>query len=233
MRVFTIIPAAGLGRRMNFSPDFFGVDIHLPKQFIKINGKEILVHTIEKFEEAKSVDSIFISVNFDFIELTKKLLRKYKFKKVIAVVQGGKERQHSVYNALCQIKAQPSDLICVHDAVRPFIFSDEIDEIISFGKKYKSVIAAVKSKDTVKSGKKFVEKTLDRDRVRLVQTPQIFTYEILKKAFNKAWKENFIGTDEASLVELLNKRIYFYEIKGENRKITTSADLDYAKSLLK
>ena len=230
MKVIAIIPSAGLGGRISSSASKKSL---LPKQFLKISGKEILIHTLEKFEKAKSIDEIIISSGKDQMKLAEKLVEKHKLRKVAKIVAGGKERQHSVYNAFQNVIAASSDLICVHDAVRPFISSIEIDEMISFAKKYKSVIAAVKANDTIKTGKYYVSKTLDRSKIWLVQTPQVFSFEILNRAFEKAWTENFIGTDEASIVERIGKRVYFFEIKGENRKITTTADLDYARFHLK
>ncbi|MBM4175857.1 MAG: 2-C-methyl-D-erythritol 4-phosphate cytidylyltransferase [Ignavibacteria bacterium] len=231
MRVIAIIPSAGLGRRIESS--LKGKKSYLPKQFLKISGKEILIHTIEKFEQADFIDEILISSGREYLDHTSKLISKYKLKKVTTIVTGGEERQHSVYNAFKNSYASPSDLICVHDAVRPFISSIEINELILSAKKFKSIVAAVKASDTIKSGHSFVEKTLDRNKIWLVQTPQIFSYEILRKAFNRAWEQNFIGTDEASIVERIGRPVYFYEIKGENRKITTNLDLEYANFLLK
>lgn len=226
MKVIAIIPSAGLGRRISSSTKTKSL---LPKQFLKISGKEILVHTLEKFEKAKSIDEIIISSGKDQMKLVEKLVEKHKLEKVVKIVAGGKERQYSVYNALRNVNAASDDLICVHDAVRPFISSVEIDEVVSFAKRQKSVIAAVRANDTIKTGKKYVSETLDRSSIWLIQTPQIFPFEILNKAFEKAWAENFIGTDEASIVERIGKLVYFFEVKGENRKITTTADIDYAR----
>ncbi len=223
MKTFAIIPSAGVGKRFNS---------RLPKQFMKINGIEILVHTLLKFQKARNVDEIIIASHKNFIDKTQKLVRKYNISKVKNIVVGGKERQDSVYEALKSIKASLNDLICVHDAVRPLISSKEIDDLIDFARKKKSVIAAKKAIDTIKTGNKIVETTLDRNRIWLVQTPQIFTYQILKKAFDKAFEENFYGTDEASLVEKLGVQIYFYQIKSENRKITLQEDFFFARHFL-
>lgn len=224
MKTFVIIPAAGSGKRFLAG---------IPKQFHKINGIEILVHTILKFQKAKKVDKIIVSVNKDFIGKVENLVKKYRLNKVVKVVEGGKERQDSVYSALKSIKAEPSDLICVHDAVRPLISSKEIDELIEFASKKKSVIAAKKAIDTVKTGSNFVEDTLDREKIWLVETPQIFTYKILNEAFEKAYEDKFYGTDESSLVERLGVKVYFYQVKGENRKITLKEDLSFARIFLK
>lgn len=223
MRTIVLIPSAGKGKRLK-AP--------LPKQFLKVNKREILVHTLVKFQKAKRVDEIIIATNRKFFQLTEELVEKYKISKVSKIVIGGKERQDSVYNALINCKACDNDLICVHDAVRPFISTDEIDEIIKFASKKKCVIAASKAIDTIKTGTDKVELTLDRNQVWLVQTPQVFTYKILKEAFDKAYRENFYGTDEASLVEKLGVDIYFYQTRGENRKITNQSDLEFARKFL-
>lgn len=223
MKTIAIIPSAGIGRRFQS---------HIPKQFLKINGIEILVHTLLKFQGARYIDEIIIASHKDFIEKTARLVDKYSLTKVQKIVIGGKERQDSVYAALRSIDAKSQDLICVHDAVRPLIKSKEINELIEFARKKKSVIAAKRAVDTIKTGEKFVESTLDRNRIWLVQTPQVFTYKILMAAFDKAFEENFYGTDEASLVERLGNKIYFYEIKSENRKITHIEDLSFAKHIL-
>lgn len=224
MKVIVIIPAAGTGKRFLSKT---------PKQFLKVNGKEILVHTLLKFQKAKNVDKIIVAVNKDYIDQVNRLIKKYKIKKVIDVVQGGKERQDSVYSALKTIKAEPNDLICVHDAVRPLISSSEIEEIIEFAKKKKAVIAAKKAINTVKTGYSFVEDTLDREKIWLVETPQIFTYNVLIEAFKKAYDDGFLGTDESSLVERLGLKVYFYQVKSENRKITLKEDLAFAKLFLR
>lgn len=223
MKTIAIIPSAGVGKRFQS---------HLPKQFLKINGIEILVHTLLKFQRAKNVDEIVISSHKNFVDKTKRLCQKYRITKVKNIVIGGKERQDSVYEALKSLNAESNDLICVHDAVRPLISSKEIDELIEFARKKKSVIAAKKAIDTIKTGKSFVEETLERDKIWIVQTPQIFNYKILKKAFEKAYSEKFYGTDEASLVERLGMKVYFYQIKSENRKITLKEDFTFARYFL-
>jgi len=224
MKTIAIIPAAGSGKR------FFS---ETPKQFLKINGIEILVHTILKFQRAKNIDKIFVAVSKEYFNKVEILVRKYRLNKVIKIVEGGKERQDSVYSALKSINAEPNDLICVHDAVRPLISSKEIDELIEFAKRKKAVISAKKAIDTVKIGYNFVEGTLDREKIWLVETPQIFTYKILSEAFNKAYDDKFFGTDESSLVERLGVKVHIYQVKGENRKITLKEDLSFARIFLK
>ncbi|MCX8009677.1 MAG: 2-C-methyl-D-erythritol 4-phosphate cytidylyltransferase, partial [Ignavibacteria bacterium] len=137
MKVIAIITAAGVGKRMHSST---------PKQFLKINGKEILVYTLESFQNANSIEEIIITASKEYLNKIKLLVKKYDLRKVKKIVEGGAIRQISVYNALSSIEAKNDDLICVHDAVRPFITIKQIDEIISFAKIKKSVIAAEKAK---------------------------------------------------------------------------------------
>ncbi|MCX8056991.1 MAG: 2-C-methyl-D-erythritol 4-phosphate cytidylyltransferase [Ignavibacteria bacterium] len=223
MKTFVIIPAAGIGKRFNST---------LPKQFLKINGIEILVHTLLRFQKSKLVYEIVVAVNKNFFGKTERLVKKYNLSKVSKIVLGGEERQHSVYSALTSLNPNINDLICVHDAVRPLIKPSEIDELIEFAQKKKSVIAAKRAVDTIKTGDKFVEATLDRNKIWLVQTPQIFSYKILKRAFEKAMEDNFLGTDEASLVERIGVKVYFYQIKSDNRKITLKEDFEFARHFI-
>ncbi len=223
MKTIAIIPSAGIGKRF---------ESKIPKQFLKINGIEILVHTLIKFQKAKLIDEVIVSSHPDYIDKTRKLIAKNSLTKVTKVVEGGKERQDSVYNALKLIESNDDDLICVHDAVRPLITSVEIDELINYTKKKKAVIAAQKAIDTIKVGDNFVKSTLDRSKIWIVQTPQVFTYKILKRAFQKAYEDKFYGTDESSLVERIGVKVYFYQLQSENRKITLLKDIKLAQSLL-
>lgn len=223
MDCFAIIPSAGVGKRMNSS---------LPKQYIKINDKEIIIHTLEKFVRCDFIKSIFIPVAKEYLEFTFDLIKSYNFNKEINLVIGGAERQHSVYNALKQIPAKNQDLICIHDAARPFISLDEINNSIEFAIKKKFVIVAKKARDTIKTGVRFVTETLDRNKIWIVQTPQIFRYKELIYAYEKAFEDKFLATDDSGLIERIGKKVYFYDVQCENRKITTPADLELAKLLL-
>lgn len=194
MKIKVIIPASGSGVR-------FGGKI--PKQFLKIKGKEIIAHTIEKFNSIKLIDEIIISTQPENFAKVSSIIKKYNFTKVKKIVEGGKRRQDSVYNALLASESGSDDLIIVHDAVRPFVSKGKIIEIIKEVMKEKCVILGLPVAETVKrvNGKKFVEETIDRNNLYSIQTPQAFQFDILKKSFQKAYKENFNGTDESSVVE--------------------------------
>lgn len=218
MKIKVIIPASGSGVR-------FGGKI--PKQFLKIKGKEIIAHTIEKFNSIKLIDEIIISTQPENFAKVSSIIKKYNFTKVKKIVEGGKRRQDSVYNALLASESGSDDLIIVHDAVRPFVSKGKIIEIIKEVMKEKCVILGLPVAETVKrvNGKKFVEETIDRNNLYSIQTPQAFQFDILKKSFQKAYKENFNGTDESSVVENAGYKVKVIDGEKGNIKITTKGDL--------
>ncbi len=226
MKVTAIIPAGGYGRRMN-------AGIH--KQLIEIEGKPILIHTLEKFQNCDCIDAIIIATAPEIFIEVENLVKKFGINKVVEVTIGGNERQDSVYNALQMMVYHHTEIVVVHDAVRPFITCEKICEVISACKETGAAILAVKPKETVKldSGNGFVEKTLDRNSLWLVQTPQAFYYTILQQAYKKAYADSFYGTDDASLVERLGVKVKIVEGLYENIKITTPEDIEFAKMFLK
>lgn len=218
MSIKVIIPASGSGTR-------FGGNI--PKQFMKIEGKEILAHAISTFHQIRSIDEIIIATKQEYFEKIKLIIRKNKFFKVKRIVEGGKLRQDSVYRALMNLDCSENDFILVHDAVRPFISRDKILELIKEVKKHNCVILGLPVAETLKKidKKNYVEKTIDRENVWSIQTPQAFRYDILKKSFEKAYKDNFNGTDESSLAEYSGYKVKVIEGEKTNIKITLKADL--------
>ncbi|MBE6008839.1 MAG: 2-C-methyl-D-erythritol 4-phosphate cytidylyltransferase [Lachnospiraceae bacterium] len=220
-----IIAAAGIGKRM-------GVDI--PKQFLEIKGKPVLYYTVSAFEKNKNVDSVIIVTGKESIEYCQKdIVEKYSFKKVEAIVEGGKERQNSVHNALNALKDK-NGIVLIHDGARPFIMQEDIDEIILSVKEYGSAVLAVKSKDTVKIADEngFVKETPDRSFIWNIQTPQGFDCSLIKEAYEKAEEDGFSGTDDSSLVERLGVRVKLVEGHYTNIKITTKDDLLVAEGFL-
>ena len=218
MSIKVIIPASGSGIR-------FGG--RTPKQFLKIDGKEILAHTISRFHKINSIDEIIISAREEYFDKIKLIIRKNNFYKIKKIVEGGKLRQDSVYRGLINLECKNEDIVLVHDAVRPFISAKKILELIKEAKKYNNVILAMRISETVKKVDKdnFVEKTIDREGLWSVQTPQAFRYDILKKSFEKAVKKNFIGTDESSIVEFSGYKVKVIEGEKENVKITVMSDI--------
>lgn len=218
MKIKVIIPASGSGER-------FGGQT--PKQFLKIDGREIIAHTLEKFNSLKSVDEIIISTKLEYFVRLATIIKKHKFRKIKKIVEGGKRRQDSVYNALINLEIDDDDLILIHDAVRPFISSKKINELINAAKQEKCVILGLPVSETIKraDNNNFIKETIDRSNLWSVQTPQAFRFDILKKSFEKAYRENFTGTDESAMVENAGYKVKVIEGERKNIKITTKKDL--------
>jgi len=236
MKVIAIIPAAGLGTRM--APPAAGKG--KSKQFTELAGIPILVHTLRKFTASPRVSEIWVALRKSEIEEFRSRLQSDHqdvMQKNIQLVEGGEHRQQSVANALAAISAAPSDIILVHDAVRPFITTQIIDEVIQAAEKYGAAIAGMPAIDTVKQVERTSEgavitATIPRERVVMAQTPQGFRYEIIKKAFDEAAGDGFTGTDEASLVERSGTEVAVVMGSPRNIKITTPADMDLAEFYL-
>lgn len=223
MRIFAIIPAGGKGTRSGYN---------IPKQFLKINGKEIIAYTLEVFEKNRSVNEIIISADPYYFKLLNKIKKKYSISKLARMVTAGKERQDSVYNGLNSLPASTGDLILVHDAVRPLLPAKVLSNAIKTAKVYGNALVCIKAKDTLIHGKVLVGKYINRESVCYVQTPQIFEYSVLKKAMDKAFKDKFIGTDESMLVQRLNKKINIVEGSAFNFKLTSKEDIQLLSKLI-
>jgi 2-C-methyl-D-erythritol 4-phosphate cytidylyltransferase len=241
MKVFVIIPAAGLGTRMASAPASKGKKAGPSKQFAAIGGTPILIHTLRKFAAAPQVTEICIALRKEEIAGFREGLEKDAkdiLKKKVELVVGGEHRQESVANALASIKAAPDDIVLVHDAVRPFVTPEIIKEVIAAAEKYGAAIAGMPAVDTVKQVERtadgaLIKTTIPRERVVMAQTPQGFRYEVLKKAFDEATADGFTGTDEASLVERSGGKVAVVMGSQKNIKITTPDDLELAEFFLK
>ncbi len=213
-RVIAIIAAAGRGKRLGSS---------LPKQFLKVRGRTILEMSVEAFEQNKYVDEIFVAANADYCELTEKLCRGFsKLKKIVA---GGAERQDSVRAALDCLRGE-NGIVLVHDAARPFVSEAVINAVIEGTADFGAAIPTVPAKDTIRQVDGTGSRTLQRETLARVQTPQGFRISLLKHAFEKAQAEGFLGTDDASLVERMGINISMVQGEDANRKITTREDLE-------
>ena len=241
MKVFAIIPAAGLGTRMISAPREKGAKPTASKQFAELHGIPILVRTLTSFAQARNVTQIYVALRAGEIEQFRDRL-KQDFPEISArnpvLVEGGEHRQISVANALSKISAAPDDVVLVHDAVRPFVTEDVINSVIDAAKHYGAAIAGVPAIDTVKQVERTAEgavikATIPREKVVLAQTPQGFRYDVLKKAFDEASADGFVGTDEASLVERSGHPVAVVMGSARNMKITTPADLEMAEFYLK
>ena len=234
MKVIVIIPAAGLGTRM--APPSLGKG--KSKQFAELNGTPILIHTLRKFAASAPVTDIYVALRPE--EMTEFRARLYKesLRKPIQLVPGGEHRQQSVANAIDAISAGPDDIVLVHDAVRPFVSEDIIEQVIQAAQKYGAAIAGMPAVDTVKQVDRTAEgavitATIPRERVVMAQTPQGFRYGVLKKAFDDASADGFLGTDEASLIERAGGQVAVVMGSPRNIKITTPSDMELAQFFLK
>ena len=219
-----VIVAAGTGSRMNMG---------INKQFIKLEGKEIIAYTIEKFYNNSNIEDIVVVVKEDESEFFKKeILDKYNFKNV-KIAYGGKERQDSVYNGL-KLLDEKCDVVLIHDGARPFVSDKIIDKSIEEAKEHKAIVVGVPVKDTIKvidNDKNMVD-TPNRSVLWAVQTPQTFDYNILIDAYKDAFKNKFYGTDDAMLVERIGYKVKMLEGSYNNIKITTQEDLNIGSQIL-
>ncbi len=211
------------------------------KQFTELDGVPILIHTLRKFAACADVEEICVALRPDEIDHFQARLQQDGrdiLAKKVQLVAGGEHRQQSVANALAAIRAESDDLILVHDAVRPFVTQEIIQEVIAAAQKYGAAIAGMPAQDTVKQVERTAEgavitATLPRERVVMAQTPQGFRYGLLKKVFDEAAADGFTGTDEASLVERSGQEVAVVMGSPRNIKITTPADLELAEFFLK
>jgi 2-C-methyl-D-erythritol 4-phosphate cytidylyltransferase len=239
MKVVVIIPAAGLGTRMSAARK--GKKPPQSKQFTELAGTPILIHTMRKFAAVPDVVEIWVALRKNEIsEFRVRLENEAKdiLRKKIELVEGGEHRQQSVANALAKISAAAEDIILVHDAVRPFVTSEIIGEVISSASKYGAAIAGMPAVDTVKQVDRtadgaLITATIPRERVVMAQTPQGFRHSVLKKAFDEATADGFLGTDEASLVERSRHEVAVVMGSPRNIKITTPSDMELAEFFLK
>jgi len=233
MDVVVILPAAGLGTRMGRpSPEKAGIS---RKQFMLLDGSPIFLHTVRKFARCERVTEIIVAVRGDDVAWVEELLRSEKLGKPVRVVGGGDSRQQSVENALALVKPK-TDLVAVHDAVRPFIDLETIDRVIDEADQSGAAIVGIVPVDTVKqvtrlqANRAKIRNTLQRERLVLAQTPQVFRYDLLRRAFQAARSDGFTGTDESSLVERLEE-IEVSVVLGSDRniKITKPSDMELGR----
>ena len=220
-----VIVAAGTGSRMNMG---------INKQFIKLEGKEIIAYTIEKFYNNSNIEDIVVVVKEDESEFFKKeILDKYNFKNV-KIAYGGKDRQDSVYNGL-KLLDEKCDVVLIHDGARPFVSDKIIDKSIEEAKEHKAIVVGVPVKDTIKviDNDKNIVDTPNRSVLWAVQTPQTFDYNILIDAYKDAFKNKFYGTDDAMLVERIGYKVKMLEGSYNNIKITTQEDLNIGSQILR
>lgn len=230
MKVAVILPAAGLGTRMGKgSAEKTGTS---RKQFMLLEGSPILMHTVRKFVGSPRVSEIVVAVRAEDIEWVGGMLARGFPGSPVRAVEGGNSRQQSVGNALNCI-ASDTDLVAVHDAVRPFIDLETIEQVLDEAAATGAAIVGVPAVDTVKqvirgTSHVRIRSTLPREKLVMAQTPQVFRYELLKRAFEMARADGFTGTDESSLVERLDVEVSVVMGSDRNIKITKPGDMDLA-----
>jgi len=203
------------------------------KQFMLLDGSPILLHTIRKFVSSPEVAEIVVALRAEEMDWVRELLKAEGFAKPVRLVEGGDSRQHSVENALASLGPE-TDLVAVHDAVRPFIEHSLLEKVFAEAAECGAAIVGIVPVDTVKLvHRNKIRETIPRERLVLAQTPQVFRFDLLKTAFAKAREDGFTGTDEASLVERLDQ-VEVSVVPGSDRniKITKPSDMDLARLFL-
>ncbi|HDH53674.1 MAG TPA: 2-C-methyl-D-erythritol 4-phosphate cytidylyltransferase [Nitrospirae bacterium] len=235
--VIAIVPAAGLGKRFDASGR---------KTFVNINGIPLLIYTLKRLHRENSITEIIPVLKQEEIEEGFELAGKYKLNKIKQIAPGGRERQDSIYNALRLIKNAGTDspdqavpvyqdsIVLIHDGVRPFIPEGMIDKLVDNVSDTDGVVPGIPVKETIKevNSNGIVVSTLNRDKVRAVQTPQAFLFNTIKNAYDRAYSERFYATDDAALVERTGGRIKIIEGSPFNIKITTPEDLEIMEYVL-
>jgi 2-C-methyl-D-erythritol 4-phosphate cytidylyltransferase len=236
MRIVAIVPAAGLGVRMAGGRSAQGTAP--PKQLLEFDGVPILFLTLRKLAQCTELRSLVVAVRAADHQAVERHVRREEYASRVVLVEGGESRQESVEHALAAVPAD-TDLVLVHDAVRPFVELALIDRVIRAAAETGAAILGVPASDTVKqvepaggSHGSLVSSTLPRERIVLAQTPQVFRYDWLRAAVDRATAEGFRGSDEAVLVERLGHPVTVVMSSDRNIKITKPADLELARFLL-
>ncbi|GGE49498.1 2-C-methyl-D-erythritol 4-phosphate cytidylyltransferase [Pedobacter psychrotolerans] len=220
MKYYAIIVAGGSGNRMQ---------TETPKQFLLLRNLPVLMHTIKAFAQSDTQPKILLVLNIDQQRYWRRLCEEFNFRIPHEIINGGTERFYSVKNAIDSINEE--SFVAIHDAVRPLVSKALIDNCFKRAEAIGNVIAAVQSSDSVRMLRGDESTALKRDEIYLVQTPQTFSLNILKKAYLQEFTSHF--TDDASVVEALKENINIIEGERNNIKITYPIDLELAELLLK
>lgn len=231
--IAAIITAAGRGTRLQSN---------ISKQFIQINGKPVLVHTLQSFQDAFRINEVYLVVPGDYEEYCREeIVKKYRFTKVKEIIVGGQIRQDSVFNALNAIPKR-CKIVAVHDGVRPLITADEInmliENLVRLNKQdpqLKGVLIGAPAYETIKKINEdhFIDSTIKRSQVCMAQTPQVFYFKDLVFAYKKAYLDKFFGNDDAGLMERAGFKVKVILGRHENIKITTPLDLFLAELIMR
>lgn len=223
--VSAIIPAAGIG--MRFSKD-------VQKPYAEIDGKPLLWYTLQICNKHTIIDEIILMVHKSILEIAKKIVEHYSFDKIVAVEIGGEKRTDTVRKGISCL-SDKSELVMIHDAVRPLVTEQLINNVLRTAFVEGAALCAVRPKNTVKTGDSYgyIEQTLDRDRLYEVQTPQAFKRNLLKNCYNVCMKNEDGFTDDAAVVEQCGYKVKIIEGDYKNIKVTTPEDLEIVKLFLK
>lgn len=218
-----IIVAAGSGKRMK---------LNINKQYIKIRDKEVIAHTIDAFYKNVNIDEIVVCIKAEEEMFFKEhIINKYNFEN-IKIAYGGKERQDSINNGL-NILSKDCNIVLIHDGARPFVDNNIIDRAIEAANEKEAIVVGVPVRDTIKIVQNdTIENTPDRSTLWSAQTPQVFKYDLIVKAYEKAYSKNYYGTDDSMLVENMGNKVSMIMGSYENIKITTPEDIEYAEHIL-
>ncbi len=222
-----IICAGGNGERMHTKEN---------KIFLMLNGKPLIYYTLKTFSDYDRIDSVIITARREDFARLKKIIARGKITKVMSIEEAYETRQESTYNVLEKLKRMniPRDsYVIIHNAVNPFVKHSELDECMNAAFEHGASLLGFEATDTVKviDEDRFIHQTPSRSRVWIAQTPQIIRFDIALEAFEMAFAENFIATDDTTLVEAIHERVKFVECSRENFKITYPYDMALAKSI--
>jgi 2-C-methyl-D-erythritol 4-phosphate cytidylyltransferase len=229
-RIAAIVPAAGLGTRM-------GADT--PKQFLELDGMPLIIFTLKRLAACPAITDFFVATRAeDVVSLQDKVARA-SLGRPARVVHGGDTRQQSVANALAQVDPS-TEIVLVHDAVRPFVTREQIERVIAEARTRGAAILGIPAIDTVKEVKRaslpadvaLISATIPRERIVLAQTPQAFSYALLRDAFRKAQDDDVSASDEAAVVERFGHEVFVVLGSERNLKITRPSDMDLARFYL-
>jgi 2-C-methyl-D-erythritol 4-phosphate cytidylyltransferase len=229
-RIAAIVPAAGLGTRM-------GAD--QLKQFLELDGMPLIIFTLRRLAACAAITDFFIATRSDDVVFLEDKVAKAALGRPARVIHGGDTRQQSVANALAQVDPS-TEIVLVHDAVRPFVTLEQIERLIAEVRSRGAAILGIPAIDTVKEVKRaslpqdvaLISATIPRERIVLAQTPQVFSYVLLRDAFRKAQEDGATASDEAALVERLGHDVFVVLGSERNLKITRPSDMDLARFYL-
>ncbi|MBI3669889.1 MAG: 2-C-methyl-D-erythritol 4-phosphate cytidylyltransferase [Acidobacteria bacterium] len=229
-RIAAIVPAAGLGTRMG---------AETPKQFLELDGVPLVMFTLRRLAACEAIAEFIIATRAEDVTSLAERVAQQKLGRPVRVVRGGGTRQESVANALAEVPPD-TEIVLVHDAVRPFVTREQIEQVIAEARKCRAAILGIPAMDTVKEVKRaclpedvaLITATIPRERVVLAQTPQAFSYALLKEAFARAQQDGVTASDEAGLVERLGHDVHVVLGSERNLKITRPADMDLARFYL-